>query len=81
MVAASTCKRVRKGKLQCDDSTIGIFSANKNIPLQNTSGLTVVCTLNPLGARAYFSAATNFSTDNITVSDIYVTATCMIRAV
>ena len=56
---------------------LGLFSANKNIPLQNTSGLTIVCTLNPLSSRAYFSAATAFTTDNITVSDIYVTATCI----
>lgn len=56
---------------------LGIFSANKNIPLQNTSGLTVVCTLNPLTARAYFSAVTAITTENITVSDIYVTCTCI----
>jgi hypothetical protein len=56
---------------------LGIFSASKNIPLQNTSGLTVVCTLNPLTSRAYFSAATGITTENITVSDIYLSVTCI----
>lgn len=59
------------------NEVLGVFSANKNIPLMNTGGLTVILTLNPLAARAYFSATTAFTTDNITISDIYITATCI----
>lgn len=56
---------------------LGVFSASKNIPLMNTGGLTVILTLNSLTSRAYFSATTALTTDNITVSDIFVTATCI----
>lgn len=56
---------------------LGIFSASKNIPLLNTAGLTVVLTLNPLTARAFFSATTAITTENITVSDIYISASCI----
>jgi hypothetical protein len=54
---------------------MGIFSGDKCIPLMNTSGLTVVLTLAPLTARVAF-AATAVTTDNITVSDIFITGTC-----
>lgn len=53
---------------------MGIFSGDKCVPLMGTSGLTLVLTLGTLGARAVYSAAT---ADTMTVSDIYVTATCI----
>jgi hypothetical protein len=53
---------------------MGIFSGDKCVPLMGTAGLTLVLTLGTLGARAVYSAAT---ADTMTVSDIYVTATCI----
>lgn len=53
---------------------MGIFSGDKCVPLMGTSGLTLVLTLGTLGSRAVYSAVT---TDTMTVSDIYVTATCI----
>ena len=53
---------------------MGIFSGDKCVPLMGTAGLTLVLTLGTFGARAVYSATT---ADTMTVSDIYVTATCI----
>jgi len=53
---------------------MGIFSGDKCVPLMGTAGLTLILTLASSGARAVYSVADASTT---TVSDIYVTATCI----
>ena len=55
---------------------MGIFSGDKCIPLMNTNGLTVVFTLATLTSRVAFGA-TAVGADNITVSDLFITGTCI----